>query len=271
MVGGDRGGGIGTGGGLGTGTTAPPGSIADRGGNVISIPQNPTDPGSSGGSWPYRRLPMPGIAADNVEIANRFTLPDSNNWFPISVSRPTVLVPRTTVPNGQFLYHPSKNPTAADADSYRSTSFGVCYLFAPGTWYVKCDFAISAPFQFLVLDASDASIAWRYMTDPGAAAPTHSRVAVTDTASTVLSANTKRQWLMLQNNSDIATGEDICIAMNAVAVFPVAAVGRGLVLKKGGGAGGTIVFAGAFMMKHFISAIHATPAVTQYLDIAECV
>ena len=227
-------------------------------------------PGGGAGQFP-RRFPaaFPG-AGGQAEIVNRWPLPNATKWYPISVDRPTILFP-TVVLDGPVYYHPQKNAQLADTDSFRSNTFGIVYIPKAGTWFLKPGFTPSAPIVFLVIDASDPMIAWRYMQEPGANTPTTTRVAVTDSAGDVVAANVFRQWVLIQNNEDATTGQDICICLGETAVFPSGATGKGQILKKGGGANGTLLIAGSFMMRKRISAIHATPATTAYLDITECI
>lgn len=215
--------------------------------------------------------PRPGGGGSPPEMVNRYSLPSGSAtagaaWYSIVVDRPTILRPAVPL-LGQVYYHPDKIGALSDQDTFKSISFGLVYLFAPGKWWIKYAVTTASPTLFYTLDATDPVNAWRHLAEPGANFPFTGRFAVTNANTGILAGDVEYEFIILQNNEASPGGEDICVNFSAAAVFPAGAAGAGLVLKKGGGGNGTLILAGPTLLRGSLNAIIATPAVTAYLDV----
>lgn len=136
------------------------------------------------------------------------TVLPGQTWFPISVDRPTIVVPKdtlqftqssvTTNQNGVGLIYYTPNRQATDLGTVgngnvqKSARHGVVYLPNPGRWWLYYNRS-STNLAVIQIDASDPSVAARYLTEPGV----HLVRTTTFAAGTFLAAT-----LVLEANRD---------------------------------------------------------------------
>lgn len=188
-----------------------------------------TDPRISAHFWPSAKI-------------NPDTIPKGANgaWRMFTVDRPTILTvtqgiivdqlaycperigDTATVTSGIAIPAPSSGTTRGDQVFY-STRHGCCYLSAPGNWWVYNP-SSTVDYQVHLVDASDPSVAQRYLNEPGANVFTNTTNVTVATSSTLLcNANRNRSVTIIQHTgrdgADASSTNDVYLAFEATAVL----------------------------------------------------
>lgn len=227
-----------------------PPTVSFAGSGAPPPPPAPGAPGASRwGNPPDPRNLEPGEIQGRfgrTEYGNRFTLVGST-LTKLTVTRPTILTP-IGVPDEIVYYQFGKMPlwrtgNLPEAQAWdaplKSSGCGICYLYAPGDWYIWS--ASTASVDYAQISAEDPGIAVRYLSEPGVtylpnavnAATRHLSGAAGVTVT--IPANRNRRVLVIQNTSDISGNTTLRICVGPTTGFSTAApaplsVGNGLAL-----------------------------------------
>lgn len=190
------------------------------------------------------RIPL--VQYPGAEEANPRRL-KIQTWERFDVSRPTILWPSssTAMPNAIIFYSPNRMPTGGLTDNaLRSLGQGIVFLSNPGTWWVFNSSA-TFPIDVLQIDASNPSVASRYLAEPGCHNVTRTTTTVSSLNIQIAARNRDRRSLIIVNGA----GGPIFVNVNEAAA---ANVGVRLT------AGGSLTFAGDTLTRERVFAIRET-------------
>jgi hypothetical protein len=204
--------------------------IAPGTGGLGGMQVGPTsDPRIAAHFWPSAKI-------------NPDTLPKGTNgaWRSFTVDRPTILVVSQGIILDQFSYCPERigdcatitGGVSVPASStgltrgdqvFSATRHGCCYFSAPGIWWVYNP-SSTVDYQVWLVDASDPSVAQRYLNEPAACVVSNTTNVTVATGTTLLAnANRARSATMIQHtgrdSADAASSNDVFIAFEASAVL----------------------------------------------------
>jgi hypothetical protein len=143
-------------------------------------------------------------------------------WVSIAVERPTLLVPVSQL-FGSVYFAPHAIPSTVGTNNAllnaeRAEGPGVCYLWAPGTWWVKYDASNTLRAQFRQMSAEDPAIVAAAMSMPGCQKVSNnaSPYLLTASMSTLIAnANVARRALVVQvTSTGVSISKPIYIALN---------------------------------------------------------
>jgi hypothetical protein len=212
------------------------GQLPARMGGLGQSPIGPTsDPRMVAQFWPSAKI-------------NPDSLPFGTNgaWKSFEVDRPTICVVSQGIIVDQFFYCPERigdcntvtggvSVPAASTNTVRgdqalfATRHGCCYFSAPGKWWVYNP-SNSINYQVWLIDASDASVAQRYLNESASCLVSNStNVTVATTTTLLVNANRARSATIIQHTgrdaADAATTNDVFLGFEASAVL-----GQGMIL-----------------------------------------
>lgn len=202
-----------------------------RMGGLGGYPTGPTsDPKMVAQFWPSAKI-------------NPDSLPKGTNgaWRCFDVDRPTILVVSQAILVDQFFYGPERigdcatvtggvsvpapsTNTVRGDQVFAATRHGCCYFSAPGRWWVYNP-SSTVDYQVWLIDASDVSVAQRYLNESGSCSFTNTtNVTVSNLSSTIIvQANRSRSATIIQHTgrdgADAATTNDVYLAFEATAVL----------------------------------------------------
>lgn len=162
-----------------------------------------------------------------TERFNYFEVPGNNTstqagWVSFVCERPTLLIPVSQL-FGSVYFAPHSIPSLAGANSAllnaeRAEGPGVCYLWAPGTWWIKYNAASTLRAQFRQMSAEDPAIVAAAMSMPGCQKVSNNASPYTLTASTstlIANANVGRRALVVQvTSTGVSISQPIYLALN---------------------------------------------------------
>lgn len=157
-----------------------------------------------------------------VEVIGNTT--NSQGWVSVSCERPTLLIPTEQL-FGSVYFAPHAVPSSFGTNSAilnakRAEGPGVCYLWAPGTWYVKYNAGGTPALRakFLQISAEDPAIVAAAMSMPGCQKNSLGLSPVTLPASTstiICNANPARRCVVVQVlTTGVSISKPIYIQMN---------------------------------------------------------
>lgn len=186
-------------------------------------------------------------------------------WQPIYVERPTILRPVAQLA-GIVQYAPIAIPQTSatltpEDQAVLGMGPGICYLWAPGMWYVH--YHGSGVASFLQIPCEDPVLAAALLSEPGFMTRTEGVLvaAAANTSEQLVAANRYRRGLVI---TSVESGNPWAISLGGTANISSGASALGMVVT---GIGGSISLGGAECYKGQVNA--ASTAISKTLTYVE--
>ncbi len=243
----------------------------EQGGGATLVRRDDQAPGSGAGGIYYdpytgrigqRGVTTPGLYRDtragSLKISTFGIIgatAANGGWRLVQVDRPMVTIP-VDILDSPLLYAPGEIPLNEQA-CFRSFGHGVCYLWAPGDWYIRAQDTL--PYQVMLVDASDPALVAFLVQNGGANGQTNSATTVLAASSTSIAAANRWRRSIVVQCIDATYGIYIKVSGTANRV-------SGQYLAPGGG---SITFEGNSLTLEAINAISEDGAIDSLASVLE--